>query len=87
MATYKARYTNGVLKPLEEAGLKEGEEVVFMKEDSALFARPAKEMSLDEAREILWRTSGAWADTIDCEKLERDIYESRISGSRPAPEL
>ncbi|MGH9794770.1 MAG: antitoxin family protein [Candidatus Acidiferrales bacterium] len=79
-ATIKAIYRDGVFKPLDIVNLKSGDEVDLTYE-------PRNGLSLDEKRAILERTAGAWADTIDCDQLIRDIYESRSAGSRPEPKL
>ena len=83
-ATYKARFTNGVLKPLEKVDLKEGEEVVFMKslDSTAPIARPASELSREEVGEVLRRTAGAWAGHADWDEITRMLYEARERGSR-----
>ncbi|GEM_PF-775984 len=87
MATcYKARFTNGVLKPLQDGNLREGDEVTYFKsteEPAPILER--KDPAL--AASALDRTAGSWADLIDCDKLIRHIYESRAINSRPKPEL
>lgn len=69
--TIRARYTNGVLKPLENVDLEEGEEV------SVIIATNSKELTAEEARARFEGSAGGWVGLIDCEKLKRDIYESR----------
>lgn len=80
--TVKARFSGGVLKPLERLDLNEGDEVTV-----SVTLPTSKPLSADDAKEIFERTAGGWADLIDCEKLERDIYESRLRGNRPKPEF
>jgi predicted DNA-binding antitoxin AbrB/MazE fold protein len=75
--TIKARFSGGVLKPLEPLKLDEGEEVTVI-------VAPAKgKVSPD----WLERTAGSWAGLVDAERLIRDIYESRLLQTRPAPRL
>ena len=83
---HKARFTNGVLMPLDDADLKEGDEVVYVK---AGLEPPSALECRDPARAAiaLKRTAGSWADLIDCDRLIRDIYESRMIDTRPKPEL
>ncbi len=81
MATmHKARFTNGVLKPLDDDELREGDEVVYVKAG----AEPAVLERKDPVRaaEALERTAGGWVGLIDCEEFKRMIYESRERGSR-----
>ena len=77
VTTIKARFSNGVLKPLESLSLKEGEEVTL----TIVMSAPTKGV------EAIRRTSGGWVGLVDAEKLKSDIYESRKISSRPKPEL
>jgi predicted DNA-binding antitoxin AbrB/MazE fold protein len=79
--TIKAIYADGVFKPLDTVDLNSGDEVTL------IYETPKKPLTLKEKLAILDRTAGAWADTVDCDKLIRDIYESRQAGSRPEPKL
>lgn len=74
----RARFSKGVIEPLEELELEEGEEVVI-----AILER-AKEKGM---REALRATAGAWKDLIDCEELKRNIYADRLMSTRPEPNL
>ena len=76
--TIRARFSNGRLEPLEKLKLREGEEVTL-----TISVAP----SLEERRNALKRTAGAWADLLDCDEFIRKIYESRSIQSRPRPEL
>ncbi len=77
VTTVKARFSNGVLKPLETLPLKEGEEVVL----TIVVSSPTGGV------DALRRTSGGWVGLVDADKLKRDIYESRKIVTRPKPEL
>ena len=73
----KARFSGGVLEPLEPLKLDEGEEVTVTVATSKPKARP----------DWLERTAGTWAGLVDAEELIRDIYESRLLQTRPVPRL
>ena len=75
--TIKARFSGGVLKPLEHLELKEGDEVTV-----TIVALPSKPHS-----DWLERTAGGWVGLVDAERLKRDIYESRLLATRPEPRL
>ena len=73
----RARFSNGVLEPLEPLDLTEGAEVLIDidREPSA------------EDEEASRSAAGGWKDAVDCDKLIRDIYESRLVSTRPIPQL
>ena len=73
----KARFSGGVLKPLEPLELNEGDEVMV-----TIGVLPS-----EKPVDWLERTAGGWAGLMDAEKLKRDIYESRLLTTRPAPQL
>ena len=75
--TIKARFSDGILKPLEPLALREGEEVTL-----TIAAAPPGASS-----GWLERTAGGWAGLIDAENLKRGIYESRLLATRPEPRL
>ena len=73
--TIRARFSNGVIKPLEVLNLEEGKELLITVKDLTPEDRFEKAM-------------GSWKDTIDCEQLIKDIYESRrLSSQRPEVKL
>ena len=74
IAKVKARYTGGVLTPLEPLDLEEGEEVTLSVEGS--FTRST-------SREAILAGAGGWAGQGDWEDFIRMIYEARLTGSRP----
>ena len=76
--TIKARFKNGVIEPLENVELRDGEEVVL-----TIVRQSATKHSLDAFR----KSRGGWKDLIDCEKLKNDIYESRSIQTRPEVKL
>ena len=65
--TLNARFTRGVLEPLEPLELEEGKKVTI-----TIIPVPAKPRA-----DWLTRTAGGWTGLVDCEKLKRDIYEGR----------
>jgi len=77
--TIRARFKKGVLEPLEELELKEGEEIRV-----TISTLSEAEKTLEAIRS----TAGAWRKTVDCEQLLKDIYESRrLSAKRPEVKL
>ena len=74
----RARYSKGVLEPLEAIDLEEGAEVSLSIEEE-----PSRERKLEAFR----RSAGGWKGNSDPEELIRMIYESRITGSREPPDL
>lgn len=79
--TIRARVTRGNLALLEPLDLPEGSEVdvtvatVPIAPDLAAAAGGSKDKT--NAEELIHSTSGAWAGLLDCEKLERAVYERR----------
>jgi predicted DNA-binding antitoxin AbrB/MazE fold protein len=74
--TFKARFTNGVIEPLEKIDLPEGSEFTINVTEEVL-KTDRKELKED----ILDATFGAWAD-MDCETLKKNIYADREISSR-----
>ena len=77
----RARYTNGVLVPLEPLDLEEGSELTV-----SLNGAPPKARGVEAARAIR-KTAGAWKGIVDGDELVRSIYADRLKPSRPVPEL
>ena len=75
---FRARYSNGVLEPLEAIDLEEGAEV-------SLSVR--EEPSPKHDPEAMRAGAGGWVGQHDPEELKRMIYESRVTGSREPPNL
>ena len=70
--TIKARFSGGVLEPLEKLELMEGQEVTV-----TIFSLP-----LNTDADWLTRTAGGRAGLIDAERLKRDVSESRLVTTR-----
>ena len=80
IANVKARFSNGVLMPLEPLDLEEGREVmVSIDADSQL--------SDEERLKITKSAAGGWKGSHDPEELKRMLYEARLTGSREKPVL
>ncbi len=75
--TIRARFTGGVLEPMERIDLPEGEEVTLT---------ITKEPSAGDA-EAFRRAAGSWRGKLDAEELIRNIYADRLISTRPRPEL
>lgn len=76
--TIKARFTKGVIEPLEKLEIKEGEEITVT--ISEIPARVEGEDPLDA-------TFGGWKDLIDAEELKKNIYADRLVSTRPEVKL
>jgi predicted DNA-binding antitoxin AbrB/MazE fold protein len=72
--TIKARYHEGRFEPLEPLDLEEGSEVLI-----TVAGPEAAAPAIDP----IAATSGAWKDLLDCDQFERDVYESRLTQTRP----
>jgi predicted DNA-binding antitoxin AbrB/MazE fold protein len=75
--TIKARYSDGVLEPLEKLELTEGQEVTV-----TIISVPSSRDA-----DFLTRTAGGWAGLIDAERLKREVNDSRLVTTRPEPRL
>ena len=72
----RARYRNGVLEPLDAVDLSEDQEVLLTLDD---------EQKQPSDRESFIHAAGGWVGQFDDYKaLIRDIYQSRIDGTRPS---
>ena len=75
---FRARFSHGVLEPLEAVALKEGEEV------RGIVADQPKGKGMIEAMRA---SAGGWKGLIDAEELKRNIYADRLINTRPEPKL
>ena len=78
IASVKAKFSNGVLTPLEPLDLDEGEEVLVSIEDTR---------SPERGVRALRTAAGAWKGTHDPDELLRNIYSDRLVNSRPEPKI
>jgi len=74
----RARFSHGVLEPLEAVDLKEGEEVKVI-----ITERPTGKGMIEALR----ASAGGWKGLIDAEELKRNIYADRLISTRPEPKL
>ncbi len=76
--TIKAKFRNGVIEPLEEIELKEGEEFTL-----TIMRVP----EISEEGDAFSESRGGWKGFIDCEELKRNIYADRLIHTRPEVKL
>lgn len=70
--TVKARYSKGVIEPLEKVDLEEGKEI-----NVTINEVPSK-----TEEDAFMKSAGGWKGTIDADKLIKDIYSSRLISTR-----
>lgn len=75
--TARARFSKGVIKPLEKVDLEEGKEITVI-----IVEFPSK-----SKLEAFRKSAGAWKGTIDAEKLIENIYSDRLLSTRGEPRL
>lgn len=66
--TIKARYSKGMIEPLEPLWLEEGKELVVTVEEEIT----------PSARQRFEQAAGSWADLINDEEFLHDIYMARM---------
>ena len=76
-STIKARFSGGILKPLEALELKEGEEVTVV-----IVSSHSK-----SEKDWLERTAGGWTGLVDADRLKQEIYDSRLIATRAEARL
>jgi len=79
--TIKARFSNGVIKPLEKVEIGEGEEITI-----SILETPSK-LAKGSFSEVLKKTAGGWKDLVDCDELIKNIYNDRLIATRPEVKL
>ena len=75
--TVRARYSKGVIRPLEKIDIEEGKEIAI-----TIMEVPSKH-KLDAFK----KSAGAWKGTIDANKLIENIYAARLLSTREEPRL
>lgn len=75
--TIRARIKGGVIEPLEQLDLPEGQEVMV-----TILTVPTM-----ADHHAFQRSAGQWKGTLDAEELIRNIYADRLVSTRPAPAL
>jgi len=69
----RARFTRGLIEPLEKVDFTEGEEITITVKEKG---------RVGVAKEALARAAGAWKGTLDFEAYLKDLYASRRQPSR-----
>ncbi|GAB62594.1 MAG: DUF104 domain-containing protein [Candidatus Jettenia sp.] len=73
--TIKARFSKGVIEPMEKLDIAEGKEIT----------RTIIEIPSLRKKDAFEKSAGRWKKTIDAEKLIKDIYEDRLTSTRNEP--
>ena len=75
--TIKAKFSKGVIKPMEKVDITEGKEIFVTIVDIPFRAKEG----------AFKRAAGAWKGTIDAENLIKNIYTDRLLSTRGEPKL
>jgi predicted DNA-binding antitoxin AbrB/MazE fold protein len=75
--TIRARFSHGVLEPLDRLDVPEGAVVTI-----TIIRLPATTTGSG-----LERSAGGWKGLLDAEELKRNIYADRLISTRPEPRL
>jgi predicted DNA-binding antitoxin AbrB/MazE fold protein len=75
--TIRARIRGGVIEPLEQVDLPEGQDIMV-----TILTPPSR-----ADVETFHRSAGRWQGTFDPQTLIDKIYANRLVASRPAPAL
>jgi predicted DNA-binding antitoxin AbrB/MazE fold protein len=75
--TIRARFSRGIIEPLEKIDIGEGKEITV-----TIMEVPFKEGDHD-----FEKSAGSWKGTIDAEKLIEEIYAERLFQTRKEPKL
>ena len=75
--TIRARFSRGLLEPLEHIDVPEGEVLTI-----TIIRLPSKKNAGG-----LERSAGGWKGLIDAAELKRNIYADRLISTRPEPRL
>ena len=76
--TVRATYSNGAIVPIEPLDIEEGTSL------SVIIDVESRASRAERGLNALKATAGRWKGAHDPEELIRDIYESRLAGSRQA---
>lgn len=75
--TFRAKFSKGVIKPLQKVEIEEGKEITVT----------ITEVPLKPNKDAFEKSAGAWKGTIDAEKLIENIYSDRLLSTREEPRL
>ncbi len=76
-ATIRARMKGGMIEPLEQVDLPDGQDIMV-----TIITSPSSRDS-----ETFRNSAGRWQGTVDADTLIRNIYTDRLLSNRPAPAL
>lgn len=79
--TIRAKFSKGLIKPLEKIDIEEGEEITIS------IAEAPPKVGKKSFLEALKSTAGGWKDLIDCDELKRNIYSDRLIATRQEAKL
>lgn len=77
--TIRAKFSDGVIKPLEDLEIEDGKELIV----TVIEVSPEYSKTLEALR----KSFGGWKGLIDAEELKRNIYNDRLINTRPVPKL
>ena len=75
--TIRAKFSRGIIKPLEKVEIEEGKEITVT----------ITEVPLRHKSDAFRKSAGAWRGTINAEKLIENIYGDRLMSTREEPRL
>ncbi len=75
--TVRAKFSQGVIKPMEQLDLEEGKEITI-----TIVEFPSR-----QKLEAFRKSAGTWKGTLDAEKLIKNIYADRLLSTREEPKL
>ncbi|MGA1869574.1 MAG: antitoxin family protein [bacterium] len=75
--TIKAKFSKGVLKPIEKVDIQEGKEYMIM----------IIEIPLRTSEDAFAKAAGSWKGTLDADQLITNIYKDRFLSPRMEPPL
>jgi predicted DNA-binding antitoxin AbrB/MazE fold protein len=76
--TIRARFSKGIIEPLEKVDIDEGKEITV-----TIIEIPAPSKKED----ALEASAGGWKGLIDAEELIKNIYDDRLISTRPGVKL
>ncbi len=76
-ATIRARMKGGMIEPLEQVDLPDGQDIMV-----TIITSPSHQDT-----ECFRNSAGRWQGTVDADLLISNIYTDRLLSSRPAPAL
>lgn len=68
--TLQARFTKGMIEPLEKIDLNGGKEITVTIRAVSILSKP---------KDVLDATAGGWKGLINAEKSKRNIYADRLN--------